>query len=163
MATYDLRKASGTKIPANVRGVSTPVQNVVDFSTVNAGSGMAQNDVAQLIHVPAGCAVEGVHVEVDGNELSANLADFDIGDGVDPDGFGDGLDATAAVDNYVGVANTPALNEAAPNTFTGYALGKYYAAADTIDLTVKTAATILTGKVRVTAWIRQVKPGRMVA
>jgi len=61
---------------------------------------------------------------------------IDVGDGGDPDGFLDGVNANTAASYSTSLV----LAEAAPNTVTGYSNGKYYAAADTIDVKTVNAA-----------------------
>lgn len=138
----------GSGIPAYGANKISVLEGMVNFAVINSGAGAGQNDVVQALNVPANCLVLGVHAVVETADVSTNLADLDIGDGSDVDGYHDGLDATAAVNAY----GTPfALAEAAPNTPVGYVGGKFYAAADTIDLKVITAATITTGKVKLSA------------
>jgi hypothetical protein len=61
---------------------------------------------------------------------------IDVGDGSDTDGFLDGVNANTAA----GYTNSLVLAEAAPNTVVGYSNGKYYAAADTLDVKIVNAA-----------------------
>ncbi len=85
----------------------------------------------EIFNVPAGTFVAKVSYRVIKADTGSSTRTFDIGDGVDPDGFADGIDAKTIAHG----AMAPALTEGTPNTPTGYSLGKFYAAADTIDLT----------------------------
>ena len=60
----------------------------------------------------------------------------DVGDGSDADGYLDGVNANTAA-SY---ATALSLAEATPNTVVGYSNGKYYSAADTIDVKTVNAA-----------------------
>lgn len=153
MATYDVT-VGGTAAVAYVNGLPiTKVSAEVDFSTINGGSGTAQNDIITAINVPAGTMVLGVAYEV--VTASSNLADVDIGDGADPDGYHDGVNMTSTGSGF---SFSTTLTEGTPNTVAGFGLGKYYAAADTIDLVHKTAATVTTGLIRVSAVMMAVLP-----
>lgn len=108
----------------------------VQITADRAAAGLtafAANDVLEVLPIPAKTLVLNVGVDVTTADGTAST--IDIGDGDDVDGYIDGHDA-----NAVGSAATVlALTEAAPNTVTGYSNGKYYAAADTIDITMLTA------------------------
>jgi hypothetical protein len=155
--TTEILRAQGARLPAQVNSLHVAVDALLEPADIrlNSGAGLVQNDVVPLIHVPASVLVVGVAVRcVAGNnpdELALLLDDLDVGDGADVDGWHDGLDCTAAVMAYTGGGSAFALAEAAPNTIVGYQAGKFYAAADTIDAKVITAATIVTGAIRVKA------------
>lgn len=153
--TYSTILPGGTSgMPANKSGQAYVLETTVDFSNpdlvaLNSGSGVGQNDVLQLIQIPANTVVMGVFYEI--TTASSNLDDFDIGDGDDVDGWHDGVDVTSTGDAYNGVGTVPTLVEAAPPTFTGYAVGRFYTSADTIDGKVITADNIVDGVITVKA------------
>lgn len=146
MATFDFTQGGATGgFPAHHSPVFA-VTRVLDFSSdamvaLNSGTGAAQNDVIQLIHVPANAVVIGVFYRV--IDFSSNLADLDIGDGSDPDGWHDGINMTNGTDDWTGLTVGAEAY--------GVAGAKFYSATDTVDAVVKTAASIVTGKISVTA------------
>ena len=131
MATYNVTGAGGTTgHPSNGR---TPylVENTIDISAINGDSGAAQNDVLQVLDIPAETIVMEAGVEVL-TALSANVT-LDLGiTGGDVDIFVDG--------------DTNATGFSAAT-----ATARHVAAsADTLDLLVLYAASSA-GKVRVYA------------
>jgi hypothetical protein len=146
MATYNLTSGGMAAYPANTVPVSR-VEAVVDFSQVNDGNGTVQNDVLQLIPVPANTLVLAVAFSV--TTVSANLADFDIGDGATADGYIDGASAATVND---GASWNTTLTTGTPNTTAeAFSLGKFYTSEDTIDLKQNTNATVITGVIKVVA------------
>jgi len=144
---FSITKGTGAKLAGQNHGNIYVIPAQVDFSKITGG--VDQNEIVQAIAIPANHLVLGVHVESD--TVSTNLADFDVGDGADVDGYHDGLDLTSAVNAYVGVGATPTLTTGTPNTIAGYQVGKYYSAADTIDLKVISAVTVVDGIVNLRA------------
>ena len=131
MPTYNVTGAGGTTgHPSNGR---TPylVENTIDISAINGDSGAAQNDVLQVLDIPAETIVMEAGVEVL-TALSANVT-LDLGiTGGDVDIFVDG--------------DTNATGFSAAT-----ATARHVAAsADTLDLLVLSAASSA-GKVRVYA------------
>ena len=131
MATYNVTGAGGTAgHPSNGR---TPylVENTIDISAINGDSGAAQNDVLQVLDIPAETIVMEAGIEVL-TALSANVT-LDLGiTGGDVDIFVDG--------------DTNATGFSAAT-----ATARHVAAsADTLDLLVLSAASSA-GKVRVYA------------
>ncbi len=128
------------------------VEKLVDFADkLGAGGvagavGMSAADVLPVINVPAGSYVRCV-CRVLTASTDSSTRTIDIGDGSDPDGFVDGADMKTTGRYHL----APALVDATPNTIVGYSFGKYYAAADTIDLTAVQALT--NGKVLISALI----------
>lgn len=115
------------------------VENTIDFSELATGASAA--DVFNLINVEAGDFVRQVLVEV--QTVEGETLTVDVGDGTDADGFIDGTNGNAA-----GMTITSGA--------VGYVAGKLYTAADTIDLTVATAAganSVDTAVIRVVAEI----------
>lgn len=146
MSTYSVAGSAVQAYPAFPVGAFA-VKAEVDFNTINSGSGTVQNDIVQLIQVPANTLVLGVSFRV--ATVSANLADFDIGDGAVTDGYIDGASMATIND---GCSWVTTFNAGTPNTTAdGMSLGKFYTIADTIDLKQNTAATVVTGKLLVQA------------
>lgn len=147
MSTYSVMTGSGVQAyPAERAGVYA-LTATVDFSTIKAGAGTVQNDIVQLLPVPANTLVLAVFFAV--KTVSSNLADFDLGDGDVADGYVDGASMATLND---GASWQTVFNEATPNTTKeGMSLGKFYTAADTIDLKQNTNATVVTGVLKVKA------------
>lgn len=153
MSTYNLFTRRGNdaySYPAKVAGVYA-VNATLDFSSplINSGAGTVQNDIVQLIEVPANTLVLAVFSKV---VTLSTITDFDIGDGDDVDGYIDGASmAVAGVDacSWVG-ATTVGTPNALP-VGAAFCLGKFYTAADTIDLKQNTNLTVVAGVLKVKA------------
>ena len=135
MATYDVTGPStaGARPGRFSAGVRTPylVENTIDISAINSDAGAAQNDVLQVLDIPAETLVLHAGIEVL-TALSSSVT-LDLGiTGGDVDTFVDG-DANAT--GYSVLTNT-----ARP----------VIASADTLDLLVLSAASSA-GKVRIFA------------
>ena len=94
-------------------------KNELNFATLNASAA----DVIQALNIPAGAFVLGVWTYI--NTAEGGVATADVGDAVDPNGYNDALDLNAAAGTVEKALEADALG-----------VGKYYAAADTIDLTL---------------------------
>jgi hypothetical protein len=136
MATYNDGKGynlgtGAAHVAAGINRVSSVTVDL-DFAaitTARAAAGLtalAATDVLEVIKVPAKTLVTNVVLEV--TTAEGGTLTIDVGDGDDPDGYLDGVNgnATAA---YIPVAGTAAFEQ-----------GKYYTAADTIDVTTVNAA-----------------------
>lgn len=136
MATYNDGKGynlgtGAAHVAAGINRVSSITVDL-DFAaitTARAAAGLtalAATDVLEVIKVPAQTLVTNVVLEV--TTAEGGTLTIDVGDGDDPDGYLDGVNgnATAA---YIPVAGTAAFEQ-----------GKYYTAADTIDVTTVNAA-----------------------
>ena len=140
MATYDVTgPGSGTRPGRYNPGVRTPymVENTIDVSQINSGSGSAQNDILQCIDVPAETLIMAAGVEV--LTACSSSVTIDIGTTgssagfLDPDAFVDGYDATGAT--YApSLGSVPIITKAA----------------DTLDALLQGAASTA-GKIRVWA------------
>lgn len=139
MATYDLTVGSG--VPALAEWREFIAEATFDASVQN----LAQNDVAQLIAVPAKTIITGVFWEIETVEGASR--NFAIGDGSDTDGY---ITTTTANSLATGTSGL-SLTEGTPNTITGYSNGKYYSAADTIDVLAVTSGGLTACKLRVIA------------
>jgi hypothetical protein len=110
----------------------------LDFAAIVAArsaagaTALTSTDVLQVISLPAKTLVLAVGADVTTAE-GATLT-LDVGDGSDTDGWLDGINANSAT-SYCSIA--PALTEGTPNTLVpAYGQGKYYTAADTIDVLI---------------------------
>ena len=127
MATFDSVNGGGNAAGTPAADV---LQAVFDAATLN----LAAADVVELIAVPAGTWVEKVHYEV----LTADATQtLNIGDGANVAGYVAAADVGTAANSGIGAG--------------AFASGKYYAAADTIDLEVPATKALDTLKIRVTA------------
>lgn len=97
---------------------------------------LAAADVVELIKLPARSYVVKVFYHVITGDATQTL---NIGDGTDPDGYVAAADVATAGNSGVGAG--------------AYAAGKFYAAADTIDLEVPATKALDTLKVRVVALV----------
>jgi len=108
------------------------VMNFADITAARVAAGataLANGDIQQAIQVPAKTYVMQAGIDVTTAEGATQT--FDLGDGSDPDGWLDGVNGNT-VASY---APAKVLAEATPNTIVGYSVGgKYYSAADTIDI-----------------------------
>lgn len=111
--------------------------NFAEIAAYRAGAGLtalASGDVYEAISLTAKTLILAVGVDV--TTAGTGSLTLDVGDGTDPDGYLDGVAADAAGSFQSG--NNLTLTAGTPNAVAGtpyaYGLGKYYTAADTIDL-----------------------------
>lgn len=129
------------------------VSKEVDIDALGA---LVSNDVIQCIPVAAGTFVSKVFVEIL-RVAAGTSGSITVGDGADADGYDTTVDlkATVGTVTYNGVASNAAAthgDNAANVLVDAYAAGKFYSAADTIDVTVTLHADLTDkGKIRVTA------------
>ena len=146
--------AGGATAGRTAGSVPYLVDRTINFATAATAKGeaLAAADVIECISVPVNTVILNAGLEIItvlGGESNDNT--FDLGTGVDADVFVDGFDADAAA------AGAYAQNAAA---FQPLVVG---ATADTIDITIATAATAPTsGVVRVWAILMNVD-GRIAA
>lgn len=118
----------------------TKIEVELDFAAIAAAraaagaTALTSGDVLEVIRLPAKSYVLAVGLDV--TTAEGGTLTIDVGDGSAADGYLDGVNANT-VASY---ASALALTEGAPNTVTGYSAGKYYAAADTIDVKTVNAA-----------------------
>ncbi len=131
MATFNLAKGGTTQhTRSDVALVRVPFE--IDFSALAYSSG----DILQLVNVPAESFVHRVKYKVE--TVQGATLTFGLGDGSSTSGF-----VAAANGNALGSGvNTLTLTEGTPNTVATYTNGKYYSAADTIDLILNNAASV---------------------
>lgn len=139
MATYDLT-VGGAVVPA-----LAPSSFVLEAEFDATAQNLAQNDIAQLIDIPAKTRVDRVFWEVTVVEGAAR--NFALGDGSDTDGYITTTTANSLASGTSGLA----LTEGTPNTITGYSAGKYYDTADTLDLLAVTSGGLTTCTIKVKA------------
>ena len=147
MATLAL--TGGMKgIPTRKAGSTFIVEREIDLQA----EGVATADVVQALNIEAGWFVHKTLVEI--QRIAAGTSgSLIVGDGADPNGFDTAVDLKGAVGT---VSSTGlVLAEGAPNTLVdAYAAGKYYTAADTLDLTATLHADLTDkGKVKVIALV----------
>lgn len=141
MTTYNLTKGGVAGIP--VHGVNRVSVVSVEFDA--GAQNLAQNDIAELINIPANVWVPLVRWAV--TKVEGAERNFSIGDGDDAAGWIASTSGNALAD---GVSGPVALTEGTPNTVTGFSGGKYYSVADTIDLTAVTAGGLTAMKLKLT-------------
>jgi hypothetical protein len=118
------------------------VEVVLDFAKITAAraaasaTALTSGDVIEAIPLPAKSLV--LRVGLDVTTAEGGTLTIDVGDGSDTDGYLDGVNANTAA-SY---CSALVLTEGAPNTITGYSNGKYYSAADTIDVVIVNAADV---------------------
>lgn len=118
----------------------TRMEVVLDFAKIAAArsaagvTALASGDVLEVIPVPAKTLVMRVGYDV--TTAEGATATFDLGDGSDADGYLNDVDLNSVGSGVMSLA----LTEGTPNTIAGYSNGKYYSAADTIDITLNNNA-----------------------
>ena len=136
MATYNDGKGynfgTGTAhVAAGINKVSS-ISVELNFATITtdrAAAGLTaltSADILEVIRVPANTLVTNVALNV--TTAEGGTLTVDVGDGDNPDGYIDGVNANATA-AYLTVAGTDAFEA-----------GKYYTAADTIDIVLNNAA-----------------------
>ena len=137
MATYNDGKGYklGTGAAHSAKGINkvSTISVELDFAaitTARAAAGLtalAATDVLEVIRVPANTLV--THVALNVTTAEGGTLTLDVGDGTDPDGFHDGVNGNAVAAYINDAGGAEAL-----------AHGKFYTAADTIDVTTVNAA-----------------------
>ena len=137
MATYNDGKGyklgtAAAHVAKGINKVST-VSVDLNFATITterAAAGLtalAATDVLEVIRVPANTLV--THVALNVTTAEGGTLTIDVGDGTDPDGYLDGVNANTAAAYITDGGSAAALGH-----------GKFYTAADTIDVTTVNAA-----------------------
>lgn len=140
MATFDLRVGSaGFPVPNRERVF------VLEREFDAVAHPLAQNDIAQLLDIPANTVV--LRVGVTKETLEGAAATAAIGDATTATGFIAAADMNSATPECTALA----LTEGAPNTITGYSNGKFYSAAGVIQLKALAAGGLAAAKVKVRA------------
>lgn len=123
--------------PANDHSVYI-ISNTVDFADLSTAglSGVTTGDVVQLLDIPAGTIVKNVGVYIYSAisaESGTTATGATVGDGADPNGWITTVDLARVAAAVSGVSNS---NGAYVLGTTDFDIGKYYATADTIDMTI---------------------------
>jgi len=130
----------------------TRMEVVLDFAKIAAArtaagaTALASGDVLEVIPVPAKSLVMRVGYDV--TTAEGATATFDLGDGSDTDGYLNDADLNAVGSGVMALT----LASGTPNTVAGYSNGKYYSAADTIDVLLNNSS-IDTAVVRIWALV----------
>jgi len=146
MATYTdslgFNKGTAAAYPDAGRYSLTKLSVELDFAAITAAraaagaTALTSGDVLEVLRIPAKTQVLAVGVDV--TTAEGGTLTLDVGDGTDPDGFLDGVNANT-VAGYS--STTVTIVEGTPNTISpALGFGKYYGAADTIDVTTVNAA-----------------------
>lgn len=131
----------------------TRMEVVLDFAAIAAAraaagaAALASGDVVEIMPVPAKTLV--LRVGYDVTTAEGATATFDLGDGSDTDGYLNDISLNSVASGAMALA----LTEGTPNTVAGYSNGKYYSAADTIDMLLNNDG-INAAKVRVWALVQ---------
>ena len=138
MATVDLTKGGTSKISIAADGGMYILKTTLNFGETTRASA----DVLQLFNIPAGTLVTHVQFKVTTVEGAADT--FDLGDGASAAGYLSNASANALASGV----NTLLLTTGTPNTVTAYSDGKYYSAADTIDMVLDAELAVAVIEVR---------------
>lgn len=152
MATKALSKAASIE-RYEKQGAFKVLTRVIDFALA-ANALAAQNDIAEAIDVRANTRVLAVRWEVLTVEGAAR--NFGVGDGVNDVGYIASADSNALgegstlVAGYVNTSDAGAAQD--PVVLNpAFSAGKYYAAADTIDIKALSAGGLVGAKIKVSA------------
>jgi hypothetical protein len=130
----------------------TRMEVVLDLAAIAAArsaagaAALASGDVLEVIPVPAKSLVMRVGYDV--TTAEGAVATFDLGDGSDTDGYLNDVDLNTVASGVMALT----LATGTPNTVAGYSNGKYYSAADTIDVLLN-SASVDAAKVRIWALV----------
>lgn len=127
MADY----TTGVQTTEHIGTYLIKAQNTVDCSKTTAGT----TGVHAVLDIPAGAYVLSVMTVV--TTAEGATCTFDVGDGSDPNGWDDAVDGNAAA-AYISAPGTDAYATAG---------GKYYSAADTIDIDMDNEADAMIAKI----------------
>lgn len=133
MATFTTYlDGKGTAAGSGGNYAGSPVQTMLVGVFDAAKRSLAAADVVELINIPAGTYVTKVFYRVLTGDATQTM---NVGDGADPDGYVAAADVATAGNAGVGAG--------------ALATGKFYAAADTIDIEVPATKAYDTLKVEV--------------
>lgn len=131
--SYGFNKGSAA-LRAEGLNKAVRMEVVLDFAAIKAAraaagaTALASGDVLEVMAVPAKTLVMAVGYDV--TKAEGGTATFDLGDGSDTDGYLNDINLNSVASGAMSLA----LATGTPNTVAGYSAGKYYAAADTIDV-----------------------------
>jgi hypothetical protein len=154
MGTTDLTQGAVTTglVSENDHGKRIFIQRTRDFGV--AANSVSNAEVLQMVPIPAGFMVEGVLLETQTVE-NITSAPCTLGDGNDVDGY-----LTTAFCNLITTA-TNVCNSTSVYAVENGGKGKFYPAADTIDLIPTN--TLNAAKVRIGVWGFHADPGDSIA
>lgn len=146
MATYTdslgFNKGTAAAYPEVGTRAVTKLEVELDFAAIAAArlaagaTALGAGDVLEVLRIPAKTQVLAVGLDV--TTAEGGTLTIDVGDGDDPDGYLDGVNANTTA-GYSSSQVT--ISEGAPNTLSpALPWGKYYASADTIDVKTVNAA-----------------------
>jgi len=139
MATFNTYDKGDTTIGGGGNAAGYPGATALVGEFDASRRNLAAADIVEIITVPAGTIVNSVVYEVITGDATMTM---DVGDGVDPNGYVAAADVATA--GNTGVGGGALAIAVGP--------GKYYAAADTIDITVPATKAYDTLRVKVTAF-----------
>lgn len=130
MANIDLTLGGTTGASETAARKQLVFMNTIDFSIT--ANNLVATDIGRMINIPAKFWMHTFGIRLDTVQGATCTAVF--GDGADPNGWlGTAVDLDGTADDFF--QSGKVLAEAAPNTFVDlYHPGKYYPAADTIDI-----------------------------
>jgi len=137
-------KVYGVGFPALSQGRIYQMErsvNIADACTEFGVTAFAANDVLKCFNIAADTLVLGVYMKV--TTVSAVLADIEVGDGDNPDGYIDGATGASLGWNAGAATQGSSLQvDTAPNAAFSLPVGggKLYTTADTIDFKMVTAS-----------------------
>lgn len=133
-ADYVAERSQGLNGKLNMIERTIDFKQVADYRASAGLAALASGDVYEILELPAKTLV--LRVGYDVTTAEGATATVHVGDGSDADGFLASVNLNSVGSGVMSLA----LTEGAPNTITGYSGGKYYSAADTIDLTLNHAS-----------------------
>lgn len=146
MATYTTYSDGSTITTKGGFTSAPPPRHAVIFNDIDfAKRNVTAADVVTALSIPANTYVQNVSVHVLTADASQTMS---VGDGDDTDGWLAGATTAAAGDL---ACSSIALTNGTNETITGYSGGRFYSAADTIDILVPTGKAYDTLKVRIAA------------
>ncbi len=152
MATRDLTLGGTVLVSDHDKPKFALLQRTRDFSV--AANTVTAADVLQMINIPAGFFVCGVLVETQVREAHTSTP-VQVGDGADSDGW-----LTTAMCN-LNTIQTQFCNSTSAYGALNTGRGKFYSAADTIDVVPN--GDLGSAKIRLGVWGFYAQPGNDVA
>lgn len=158
MSTYTLAKGSATggypALTGGIYKVQFELDVAAEIAAGNITTQIAQNDVIEAIRVPANTLVVAVGYQVTTALTASGTTTMEVGDGTDTDGYiaaASVMSASTTQVNSAIAAITVASPSTLPNSSEAYTFGKFYSAADTIDLKFPAASNTTVGVIKVYA------------
>lgn len=157
--TYSLAKGGTSGYPAaNANSGIYKLEYKLDIAQAivdgDITTQLVQNDVIEAINVPANTFVLAVGYQVTTALTATGTTTMEVGDGSDTDGYIAAASIMSASTTQVSspiAAITVASPSTLPNSSEAYTFGKFYTAADTIDLKFPASSNTTVGVVKVWA------------